>query len=218
MEVTSTASVTFRAYYGGLVGIGNTNRIAFWGFQVEVGDYHTSYILPGTTRARGVMNLNAKYPATTHTHDTNGFSIYIEGKSGNQHAKSGLTNYQLISIVGASAWLLIRIGNPTASGSSGDMVLQHYNGSSYPVSVNTQSSVGLRDKFKVAGRFMRDNSAICLDGAAVYKDTACTISDFAVDSVTIGGGNQPFNSGWIGKISLYNGAMSDAQLIENTED
>lgn len=216
-EVNTTASITIRAYFGAQIGIANTNQVAFWGFQIEAGDFHTSYILPGTTRARGVMNLNSNYPIESKTHGTNGFSVYIEGKTGNQHAKSSVTNFQLIEMATTTAgYSLVRLGNPTSSGASGYVLLQHHNGSSISLSAQTQS-IGLRTKFRTAIRFKDNNAAISVNGGSIGRDSYGTVGDLTYNSCSIGGGGQPFDSGWIGKIAFYTRGLTDSQILEITE-
>lgn len=216
-EVNTTASITIRAYFGAQIGIANTNQVAFWGFQIEAGDFHTSYILPGTTRARGVMNLNSNYPISTKSFGENGLSIYIEGKSGNQHAKQAITNYQLVVMQFTSSILLIRLGNPSSVGATGNAVAQHYISGVAQVAMSTNYTIGLRQQFKIAARFKNSGSVISLNGGTLGSDSSANMDVSDVTGVGIGGGSQPFSSGWIGKIAFYTRGLTNSQIIEITE-
>jgi len=146
----------------------------------------------------------------------NGLSAYIEGKSGHQHAKQGVTNYQLILLDSpGAAYSLVRLGNPSPTGATSYALLQHNDGTGTTLSAAAYT-LGLREDFKIASRLMDDDSAICMNGITT-KDTAGSVGDGDITSVSIGGGSQPFDSGWIGKVSLYSRGLTDLQLEAITE-
>jgi hypothetical protein len=194
-----------RAYYGSLIGVGNSS-VAYWGHQLELGSYATSYIpTSGTTVTR---NQELCYDATPEINSEEGV-LYAE--------ISALANDgTLRMIVLNDGTQSNRVGLQYSS--TNNLITAAYDiGGAGQASLN-YTLTDAQSFNKIAFKYRQNDFSLYVNGIEVATDLsgnvlpANTLNNLEFEY----GDNRFFFFGNTKDLQVYTKALSDAELIKLT--
>ena len=148
-----------RAYYGALIGVGNSS-VAYWGHQLELGSFGTSYIpTSGTTVTRNQELCNDATPVINSKEGV----LYFEGSA---LADDGTNRYIAISDGTNNERIQI-----IYSSSAESIALSVVNLNSAQAS-HIETSISQTDLHKFAISYKQNNFNFWIDGVKVHSDTS----------------------------------------------
>ena len=194
-----------RAYYGSLIGVGNSS-VAYWGHQLELGSYATSYIpTSGTTVTR---NQELCYDATPEINSEEGV-LYAEISA----LADDLTN-RYITISDGSNTNYIRL---TYTTTSNQIAARYYVNGAFQCALS-HILTDETEFIKVSFKWRENDFALWVNGVEVATDTSGNVNpantfnrlDFSrYDGIFPFFGNTK-------DLQVYPKALSDAELIKLT--
>jgi len=214
-NVTSSAG-SFRLYLSdsATAGFGGApsavgNYLEFWGFQVEIGDYVTSYIentTPNTTVTRLADVCNNAGDSTIFN-DNEGV-LYFEAKVLDVSTGGGS---RVISISDGSDSNTVRIDL-----NNNQFRFQVIDGGSFTVSNNVNGNDDLSYN-KIAARYKENDCAFYVNGVNIAADTSATMpSGLSVLNFARAQQNSGRFYGNVRSLLYFNEALTDAQLEKLT--
>ena len=198
-------SSILRFYFGAIIGVGNSS-VAYWGHQLEVGSYATSYI---PTSGGTVTRVKDQYTKT-------GISDKINSEEGVLFVEGGTLSddgsTQIISLFESSSSRLSLTFSSTLNR------IQFYaaiNGYTNTVTINAEGFNKTQIN-KIAIRYGANNYALFINGVKEGENTAQG-NAFTVGSLselTMSNSN-PFY-GKVKQLQVYKTALTDSELIALT--
>jgi len=198
-----SASSIVRGYFGGAVGIGNSS-VAYFGHQLEVGSYATSYIpTQGSAVTREAESCSQTAPDGVIGQAEG--TIFLDSKM----ALQSINNYQLFSINNGGGSDRIRI--LTATDNRLRFIYQ-LDGGALAYSFYNPTDYGNLTSLKIAFTYKSGDIKVYINGVLVDSSTnTFTIAEKLIDidiASSAGGYSQMF----FNNVKLYNTALTDAEL------
>ena len=199
VQITDGAlASTFRAYFGDIVGVGNSS-VAYFGHQYEVGSYATSLI--------NTIGISLTRVADTATDSGN--STVINSSEGTLYFEASVTQSGTVQLYGnASARIWVELNDL-------DTKLYINNGAGAVVLASSTIASGFNSYRKIAISYKENIFKIFVNGTGLtVTPTQDTFVDSTLNEVTFSFGSPLY--GKAKSLQVYTTALSDAELITLT--
>ena len=199
VQITDGAlASTFRAYFGDIVGVGNSS-VAYFGHQYEVGSYATSLI--------NTIGISLTRVADTATDSGN--STVINSSEGTLYFEASVTQSGTVQLYGnASARIWVELNDL-------DTKLYINNGAGAVVLASSTIASGFNSYRKIAISYKENIFKIFVNGTGLtVTPTQDTFVDSTLNEVTFSFGSPLY--GKAKSLQVYTTALSDAELTTLT--
>jgi hypothetical protein len=205
--VNGAVNSTLRAYYGGVIGIGNSS-VAYYGHQVEQGTYATSLIINQSAAVTRVADAASKTGISSLIGQTEG-AFYAEWEV--TQADGGV--YE-ISLSDGSASNAVRL----RQNSSNTMQLVVASSGAVVASISSGTTIVVGQRYKLAAAYKLNDFVFYLNGTQVGSDSSGAVpATLTSIGTSRGDGNFPFygelNQALIFKTRLDNATLQSLTTL-----
>ena len=204
--VDGSATAILRMYFGNVIGIGNSS-VAYWGHQLELGSYATSYI-PNNGEANGVTRNQELCNNATPVINSEEGVLYLEASAlANEAVNKRISlsdgtnnNRVVITLNGTNVSVLVRVNNVTE------------------VTTTSFALGDITDLNKYAFKYKKNDFALWVNGVEVRTDNiglTFPINTLTELNFTDGSSGSNFFGNTKG-LKYYPKALSDVELQDLT--